>query len=217
MLVTAGATREPIDAVRFISNVSTGGTGAALADALAGAGHDVALLHGEGTVEPARVRETEVFSTAGDLAARLRRRLGGGEIDIVIMAAAVSDYRPQAACKGKIASEAGELTLHLVRNDKILPWLKSFSPQPLTVVGFKLTVGADEPARRVAVASQFATGGVDAVVHNDLTEIRSAPAELHPFWLYRASDAAPEKITGAAALAKAIEDVATDAANRSGS
>ena len=50
LLVTAGATREPLDAVRFLSNVSTGATGAALADALAARGCTVALLHGENAV-----------------------------------------------------------------------------------------------------------------------------------------------------------------------
>ncbi|HWA85801.1 MAG TPA: phosphopantothenoylcysteine decarboxylase [Opitutus sp.] len=204
ILVTAGATREPVDAVRFLSNASTGATGAALADAFTAAGHEVVLLSGEGSVKPARRCDVEVFSSAGDLAERLRRRLGGGEIDAVVMAAAVADYRPAAAVAGKISSDADELVLRLVRNEKILPRLKSVSPRPVFVVGFKLTVDAAEAARREAVASQFAAGGVDAVVHNDLAEIQATPAERHPFSLYRAAHAAPEKLAGAGALADAL-------------
>jgi phosphopantothenoylcysteine decarboxylase/phosphopantothenate--cysteine ligase len=204
ILVTAGATREPIDAVRFLSNVSTGATGTALADAFAAAGHEVALLRGEGGVRPARGCDEDVFTSAEDLAERLRARLATGTFDLVVMTAAVADFRPEAAVVGKISSRVDEVTLRLVRNEKILPQLKTFSPRPLVVVGFKLTVGADELARREAVARQFAAGGVDAVVHNDLEEIRAAARGEHPFWFYGAADAEPERIVGSAALAQRI-------------
>jgi phosphopantothenoylcysteine decarboxylase/phosphopantothenate--cysteine ligase len=202
LLVTAGATREPIDAVRFLTNVSTGATGAALADALKALGHTVALLRGEGAVAPAAVGDLETFSSAVDLGARLRRRLADGGFDGVLMAAAVADYRPESDFAGKLASDAELLTVRLVRNEKVLQRLKSFSPRPLVVVGFKLTVGADSAARRAAVAAQFAGGGVDAVVQNDLEEIRRGPGHL--FRLYRSPDAEPIECLGAAALAAAI-------------
>lgn len=205
LLVTAGATREPLDAVRFLSNVSTGATGAALAEALVARGHAVTLLRGEGATAPGAVRDLEVFTSAADLRARLQRRLAGGAHGAVLMNAAVADYRPAEVAAGKIASAADRQTLRLVRNEKILPQLKSFSPRPLVVVGFKLTVGADEAARRRAVAEQFAAGGVDAIVHNDLEEIRASA--VHPFWLYRAADAPPQKVVGAPALAGALEEI----------
>ena len=202
LLITAGATREPIDAVRFLSNVSTGATGAALAEALAAAGHTVTLLRGEMSVAPRVPLENEIFSSSADLRARLQQRLAGGTFDAVIMAAAVSDYRPRQATREKISSDAPELTLSLVRNEKILPQLKRLSPRPLRVVGFKLTVGADEAAQRHAVARQFAEGGIDAVVHNDLNEIRAAAA--HPFGLHVSGQGEPVKISGAAGLAAAL-------------
>jgi phosphopantothenoylcysteine decarboxylase/phosphopantothenate--cysteine ligase len=164
ILVTAGATREPIDAVRFLSNVSTGATGTALAAALIALGHHVTLLHGTGSVPPpATVADTEIFSSAAELFERLDRRLGPGQFDAVIMTAAVADYRPSASADGKLPSTAPEFLLPLVRNAKLLPRIKSLSPHPLTVVGFKLTVGADAPARAAAVAALFAAGGVDLV------------------------------------------------------
>jgi phosphopantothenoylcysteine synthetase/decarboxylase len=203
ILVTAGATREPLDAVRFLSNVSTGSTGAALADALVAHDHRVTLLRGESAVAPRSACEVEVFTSTEDLRERLQRRLEGGAFDAVIMCAAVADYRPGRAATGKLGSDAAELTIRLVRNPKILPQLKSFSSRPLVVVGFKLTVGADAAARREAVSAQFAADTVDAVVHNDLDEIRAA--SVHPFWLYRSATAAPEPIGGTAALAETLD------------
>lgn len=199
VLLTAGATREPLDAVRFLSNVSSGATGAALADALNELGHRVTLLRGEGAAAPKTACELETFSSTVDLWTQLERRLATGTFDAVIMAAAVADYRPLTVDRGKISSEAPQFTLTLTRNPKILPQLKAFSPKPLTVVGFKLTVGADAVARRAAVVAQFAAGGVDCVVQNDLHEIRLATS--HPFRLFRSAEGTPEEITGTTALA----------------
>ena len=205
LLITAGATREPLDAVRFLSNVSTGATGAALAESLTAIGHRITLLRGEGAVAATGIHADETFGSALDLSARLQRCLSTGEFDAVIMNAAVSDYRAVVSAPGKIPSDADQLALQLVRNLKILPQLKSFSPRTLRVVGFKLTVGADDHARHEAVSRQFDAGGVDAVVHNDLDEIRSAPRTTHPFTLFRPAPVAPEKIAGVAALATALD------------
>ena len=67
VLITAGATREPIDEVRFLSNVSTGATGAALAENFARRGHEVTLLRGAGAVAPAAISDLQTFSSAEDL------------------------------------------------------------------------------------------------------------------------------------------------------
>lgn len=178
ILVTSGATREPIDAVRFLSNVSTGATGATLADSFHQQGHAVTLLHGTGAIRPGLVRDREEYSTAADLQQRLQSRLAGGKYDLVVMCAAVADYRPRVVRRGKLRSDAPELTLTLVRNAKILPRLKSFSPRPVRVVGFKLTVGAGTTARMKAVNAVFAQGGVDLVVANDLRTIGARQAHL---------------------------------------
>ena len=204
VLVTAGATREPIDAVRFISNLSSGATGAALAEALAAVGRPVFLLHGEGAGVALRSQDRETFGSAADLGKRLRRRLAAGTVDAVLMAAAVSDFRVAQEAVGKISSATPELTLRLVRNAKLLPQLKSWSPRPLRVIGFKLTVGADAAARRAAIATQFAAGGVDAVVHNDLVEFRAAERATHPFRLFRTPELDPPPIAGVPALAAAL-------------
>lgn len=202
ILVTAGATREPLDEVRFVSNVSSGATGAALADALLGLGHEVVLLRGEGAAKPQQVRDTETFSSCADLLAKLQRRLVGGSFDAVVMTAAVADYRPDTTLSGKIRSDADELVVRLVRNPKILPQLKEMAPRPLQVIGFKFTVGADAEGCRAAVAAQWVGGCVDATVHNDLHEIRAAA--VHPFYLYSDPVAEPQRLLGVPALAAAL-------------
>jgi phosphopantothenate---cysteine ligase (CTP) len=207
VLITAGATREPIDAVRFLSNVSTGQTGAALTDALYNEGYSVTLLHGEGAAKPRVDCPRQTFTSTANLSDQLRQLLSKGDYDLVIMAAAVSDYHPANTLDGKMPSNADELTLRLVRNAKILPQLKTFSPQRIRVIGFKLTVGANAQARRAAVSAQFAAGGVDLVVQNDLDEIRAAPRERHPFRLYRSADSEPDAVHGVVALARALAGI----------
>jgi len=201
ILLTSGATREPIDAVRFISNVSTGATGAALADALAEAGHEVTLLHGEGAVRPRAVGVVcGGFGSTENLAERMRAVLAEGSFDVVIQAAAVSDYRAEAAHGGKLGSDAAELVLRLVPTPKLLPLIKAWSPRPVRVLGFKLTHGADDVKRAAAVGRVFAAGGVDAVVHNDLVEM-SAVGAGRMFRIYRTGDsAATSRVAGLAAL-----------------
>ncbi len=201
VLLTSGATREPIDAVRFVSNVSTGATGAALADALAAAGHEVTLLHGEGAVRPCRDGVVcGAFGSTAHLGERLRSALAGGAYGAVIQAAAVSDYRPDTEHAGKISSHADELALRLVPTPKLLPLIKGWSPRPVRVLGFKLTHGADDAARAVAVARLFAPGGVDAAVHNDLLEMNATGAG-RTFRVYRPGEKAEAvKFAGVPAL-----------------
>jgi phosphopantothenoylcysteine decarboxylase/phosphopantothenate--cysteine ligase len=195
ILITAGATREPIDAVRFLSNVSTGRTGALLADALAAQGHTITLLHGEAAVRPSHVSDTETFSSTDSLQAALRRRLGTGTYDAVIHCAAVSDYRPDTPQTGKMSSYAAELTLRLVPTPKLLPELKAYAkPRPIKVIGFKLTAGADAEGRALAVGKLFAAGTVDVVIHNDMDDL--ATGDARPFQAWLAGQPAPKVMVG---------------------
>lgn len=199
ILITSGATREPIDAVRFLSNISTGRTGALLADALAAQGHSVTVLHGEAAVRPSRVADTETFGSTADLQAALQRRLGTGNYDAVIQCAAVSDYRSAETSVGKMSSYAPELTVRLVPTPKLLPALKTYAaPRPLKVIGFKLTAGADAAGRATAVGKLFAAGTVDAVIHNDMDDL--ATGDSRPFYAWLAGDTQPTTLAGIDAL-----------------
>src|SRR4051812_25202083 len=94
ILITAGPTYEPIDPVRFIGNRSSGQMGAALASAATAGGHSVTLLLGPVTAPmPANVQRIDVFSSRDMHAAVLREFPSH---DLLIMAAAVSDFRPKS-------------------------------------------------------------------------------------------------------------------------
>ena len=180
ILITAGGTREQIDSVRYIGNMSSGRTASRLADELTAAGHQVTWLGAENAKRPDSVNQLVTFYSFSDLETRLRDLLSTGEHDIVIHAAAVSDFSVAALetddghilhQQGKLSSDS-DLLLRLKRNPKLLGQLKSWSANPaLKVIGFKLTDTDDQQQRIVAVKKQLDDSGVDAVVHNDLSEI----------------------------------------------
>lgn len=191
ILVTAGGTEEPIDGVRRLTNTSTGATGAVLAHHLFERGAEVLLLHGE----RARVGDTEMegqsFLSYSDLESALQHHLSTELWDAVIHLAAVSDYRVAGVevdgravppgDDGKIGT-GREVLLRLKPTPKLIDRLKTWSCNPaLRVVGFKLTVGADPPARRRAVEALFARNTVDLVIHNDAREIGPGRHEA-TFW-----------------------------------
>jgi len=191
ILITAGGTRERIDSVRYIGNMSSGRTAARLAEVLSRAGHTVTWLGARDAVQPGSVNSLESYYSFADLEAQMRLLLGSGEYDVVIHAAAVSDFSVAsiesaepgavAANGGKLSSKAG-LVVHLKPNPKLLDSLKSWSGNPqLRVIGFKLTDTDDQHQRIKAIKKQFDQSGVDAVVHNDLSEISQT---AHPFYLY---------------------------------
>lgn len=176
VLITSGATREPIDGVRFITNFSTGATGAALADHFRRRGHRVVYLHGIGAQMPKNPRDCIAFSDFKDLDIRLRGLLRRQRFDLVIHLAAVSDYsvrtvivggrRHRPASLRKIDSGA-EVRVELERNFKILDRLPGYAAGRPMIVGFKLTNTRDQAAVRRAVGKL----GCDLVVHNDLHDM----------------------------------------------
>jgi len=186
VLITSGATREPIDGVRFISNISSGATGAAIADAFVARGAKLVYLHGIAAQRPSQNARCIEYSDFAELDDKLRSCLQPGHFDAVIHLAAVSDFsiadieidgRSVAASPSGKLSSAGvdQMRIRLTRNFKILQRLAGYagrseaSTRPL-IVGFKLTNTDDADTRSAAVTRLFAGGGVDYVVHNDLGE-----------------------------------------------
>lgn len=171
VLVTSGATREPIDSVRFISNFSTGKTGAAIASFFESNGASVSFLHGEDSFVPEGLKDEREFSSFEDLNEKLKRRLSSSKFDAVIHAAAVSDYAPIETASGKIDSSHGTLTLTLRRNFKIVERLRSYASSGPMIVAFKLTHTDSGAKRKYAISRLLGHPGVDAVVHNDYSDI----------------------------------------------
>lgn len=136
-LVTAGPTVEPIDPVRFISNHSSGKMGIAIADALAAAGATVKLVLGPTRHGPSAPNvETIPVKTAADMFNSCIANYPMA--DIVVMAAAVADYRPRTIVDKKIKKEDEGMTLELEKTHDILRTLGNNKGQDQLLVGFSL-------------------------------------------------------------------------------
>ena len=138
--MTAGGTREPIDAVRFIGNRSSGRMGFALAEEAAGRGAEVTVVAANVTLPRHQaVRYVEV-ETAAELAAATKSEFG--HADVLLMAAAVADYRPAAGRADKIKkSEQPELELRLERTEDVLSSLAARRRDGQLIVGFAAETG----------------------------------------------------------------------------
>lgn len=194
ILITSGATREPIDEVRYLSNISTGGTGARLADFFSSVGFRVTYLFGEGAIDSPLAERKERFTHYESLDQLLRRELSGTPYFAVIHLAAVSDYSVQEVVLGdrsfspeflKKVDSGEEMKLILKRNSKILDRLKSYSqnsggPSPW-VVGFKLTNTGEKALQLHAVRKLTVSREVDWVVHNDLSQIKLGSHQFQIF------------------------------------
>jgi phosphopantothenoylcysteine decarboxylase/phosphopantothenate--cysteine ligase len=164
ILVTAGGTREPLDPVRYISNYSSGRTGRALAEAARNRGHRVTLMRGPGrdVSTPPGVDEVRV-ETARDMLSAIQERHKG--FPILIMAAAVTDYRPRDFSQAKIRRDRDERELKLTANPDILSSIKD-ERRDLVTVGFAIEGGLDEAALQGA-RRKVEAKGLSFVVLND--------------------------------------------------
>lgn len=205
VVITAGGTREPIDDVRVIANVSTGRLGARLAETFAVAGHEVLLLHGHAAVLPAARVERRAFGSSTELAALLAAHVPGA--DAVLHAAAVSDYVPERR-PGKLPSDAPELVLRLARAPKLVDGLRALAPDAV-LVGFKLTSGLPEEEALARARELLHRARLDLVVANDATRLGE---EDHRALLV-AGRGVLARVTGKAAIADAllasVEELAT--------
>jgi phosphopantothenoylcysteine decarboxylase/phosphopantothenate--cysteine ligase len=165
VLVTAGGTREPIDAVRFVGNRSSGRMGFALAEEAARRGADVTVVAANVSL-PRRGGITYVdVETAEELAAACEARFD--QTDVLLMAAAVADYRPDVAHAGKLKKdEAGsELQLRLVRTTDVLATLAARRRPGQLLVGF----AAEHGDGAVAFGrDKLARKDLDVIVVNDV-------------------------------------------------
>ena len=166
ILVTAGGTREAIDPARFIGNRSSGKQGVALAVAAADRGAEVTLIAANlevdvpATVQVVRVRSTLDLEKAATSAAETA--------DIVIMAAAVADYRPETVADAKIKKDVqGDvLDLRLVKNPDILAGLAANRRAGQVIVGFAAETEPDDAKLKQLGAAKVARKGADLLVVN---------------------------------------------------
>ena len=160
VLIGAGRTEEPLDPVRVLTNRSSGRMGFALAEAARDRGASVTLVAGATSIEPPAGVTCVPVATAAEMERALQAH--AARADLVLMAAAVADYRPARTSTQKMKRGAGTLSLELVPNPDILAALAARRRPGQTFVGFAL-----ETSRGVANArAKLRAKGLDLVVLN---------------------------------------------------
>jgi phosphopantothenoylcysteine decarboxylase/phosphopantothenate--cysteine ligase len=134
VLVTAGPTEEPVDAVRYISNRSSGKMGYALAEGARRRGARVVLVSGPTRAEPPTVPTFERVRTAAEMAEAVLRHADAATV--IVMAAAVADFRPATAHKGKIKKQHGPPVVKLESTADILAEISRRRQNGQIIVGF---------------------------------------------------------------------------------
>lgn len=136
VVVSAGATCEPMDPVRYITNHSTGKMGCAVARACMLRGADVTLLCARDAGLSVPFVRTVPFVTAKDLFEAVKENIV--DADALVMAAAVADYRPAVVAEDKVKKADGALSIALERTDDILAWVGANKPEKLYLCGFSM-------------------------------------------------------------------------------
>ncbi len=162
VVVTAGGTREPVDPVRFLGNRSSGKQGHALAAEAAARGAKVTLVTTTDLPVPPSATVVRV-ETAAQMDEAVRDAAPGA--DVVVMAAAVADFRPAEVAPSKLKKRDGVPELTLVPTVDILAGLGARKPPGQTVVGF----AAETDQVRQNALSKLVAKGADLIVANDVT------------------------------------------------
>jgi phosphopantothenoylcysteine decarboxylase / phosphopantothenate---cysteine ligase len=166
VLVTAGGTREPIDAVRYVGNRSSGRMGVALAAEAARRGAEVTLIGANLAIAPPAGVRTVPVTTAAELERVAREEFPA--CDVLLMAAAVADFRPAQASEGKIKKTGrDELALRMEPTTDVLAALSAERREGQTIVGFAAEHGEGGLDR---ARGKLGRKGLDAVVHNDVSQ-----------------------------------------------
>jgi phosphopantothenoylcysteine decarboxylase/phosphopantothenate--cysteine ligase len=163
-LVTAGPTREPVDPVRFLANHSSGKQGYAIAEALARAGAETTLVSGPVSLAPPQGVKLMRVTTAREMLAACEAALPA---DVLVMAAAVADWRPDIAANSKIKKTSDRMVplIKLVENPDILATLGAHAARPRLVIGFAAETD-DVVANAVAKRGRK---GADWIIANDVS------------------------------------------------
>ncbi|BBZ48361.1 bifunctional phosphopantothenoylcysteine decarboxylase/phosphopantothenate--cysteine ligase CoaBC [Mycobacterium heidelbergense] len=188
LLVTAGGTREPIDPVRFVGNRSSGKQGYAVARVAAQRGAEVTLIagHTAGLVDPAGVNVVHV-SSAEQLGEAVSKH--APEADVLVMAAAVADFRPAQVASAKIKKGAdAPPTIELVRNDDVLAGAVRARahgqlPNMRAIVGFAAETGDANGDVLFHARAKLRRKGCDLLVVNAVGENKAFEVDSNDGWL----------------------------------
>ena len=189
VLVSAGGTREPIDGVRFVGNRSSGRMGVALAQAARKRGAQVTLIAANLAVAAPPGVQVVPVSTAAELKDACEQLFDG--CDVLLMAAAVADFRPAQAAEGKIKKSGRErIELELERTEDVLSGLAARRRPAQTIVGFAAEHGADA----VEIGRQKRTSPAQtSALSPSRTRSRSSPTRVSSRCRASARTASPRR------------------------
>lgn len=167
VLITAGPTREAVDPVRYLGNRSSGKMGAAIAAAALAGAHEVTLILGPVTATfPPGARRVDVESAAQMYSAVMREFPSH---DLLIMAAAVADYRPKVVSAVKLSRAAGTTTLELEPTEDIAAAATEIRQDHQRVIGFSLERAGDIERARTKLEKKK----LDLIVYNPTETMES--------------------------------------------
>jgi phosphopantothenoylcysteine decarboxylase/phosphopantothenate--cysteine ligase len=169
VLVTAGPTREYIDAFRYISNPSSGKMGVAVAEEAAGRGADVTLILGPSAEKASGNMKLQRVETTKEMLDAVTGEIGQKDYDIVILSAAVSDFGPTERPMEKIPSSTPEVTIYLRPLPKIVEQVKKIDPK-VFLVGFKAEYNISEQELIDRSYKRLMEAGMDLIVANDVSK-----------------------------------------------
>ena len=213
VLITAGGTQEPLDAVRVVTNHSTGHTASQVANQFTLSGWGVTYLHARGTKMPTGACEAIEFFSTLDLERFLKKHLSSQKFDAVIHLAAVSDYAPVSIntngnynkinSNKKISSKEKKITVKFERTPKLVQSIKKHSQNSnLVLISFKMTAGkfdGKSESKKLLVDS-----GSNWVVQNNINE--RVGGKQKNFTLY-GENRFSKKFTTAAELGRGLEQL----------
>jgi phosphopantothenoylcysteine decarboxylase/phosphopantothenate--cysteine ligase len=203
VVVTSGATREPIDSVRFISNLSSGRTGAMICEALAARGFKVTQVAGVDSAHAAGVARRESFTDHASLDTALRRLARDSDCAAIVHAAAVGDFAVADPVPDAKIESGQELSVKLKPTAKIIDRIMGYAGNPnLILVGFKLTHEPDAGAQARAARELLKRSRARYVVQNDVSTL--AEGEEHIFFVHENGSSRVRRYVGREKLATAL-------------
>ena len=166
VLMTAGPTIEKIDPIRVITNHSTGKTGVLLASELVSAGAKVTLVYGPGIAEPPKGAKIIHVETVTEMFRAVKKQMKK-KFDIVILAAAASDYIPQNQYPKKIKSTKNSLTIELKKAPKIIDHIKKLQ-KDVFLIGFKAETDISKKELVIRAKQKLRDSKADMIIANDI-------------------------------------------------
>ena len=166
VLMTAGPTIEKIDPIRIITNHSTGKTGVLLASELVSAGAKVTLVYGPGITEPPKGAKIIPVQTVTDMFNEVKKQMKK-KFDIIILAAAASDYIPKNQYSKKIKSTRNSLTVELKKAPKIIDHIKKLQKDAF-LIGFKAETDISKKELAIRAKQKLRDSKADMIIANDI-------------------------------------------------